>query len=1347
MLLDICRPNAARGCAARTAPPGSRRARWLTNALAPLALLGCSLLIGGCSTSVPTELPIFKPDGGVISEEQLQAMSQSGDLELELEADEIRAANGICIVMATCEPRSTEAASQYDGLITISAIPTSDPVSTFFGELYGYDDRADLYLGGPAHLGLVRYYSSFGQFAYITGISALGTNWMHNFDARLQIVSSGPFTSANLVLFHFGNISFGLNGVLGFQIFHPTDLRYQLVAINGGYQFMSPMTNLIYTFDSSGNLLSIADRNGNTATVTRTAGSPGPTQVSDGLGRTITLSYTGSNLTKATDQSGRFVTYEYSGGNLSAFTDANGKRTTYSYTSVSGYNTLLTSVTRPAGNKPLSQTYVSSGAFTGAVASQSDSFGNTMTMGWPANTPPFGATITGPLGVTQTQVDGNTWEDLLSVTDASGASSMYTWDSNDHKINAADKLGHSTSATYDPASGLPTSTTDQLGNTTTYTYTSTVQGPFTFYDPAGIQFPDGTSISIVRDAKGNILSFTDQAGQKWQTTRNSRGQILTFTNPTGAVTTYTYGPDGTRTSVKLDSGDTTTYSYDPISRPITITEADGNAVHLQYDAVSNFTKFTDERGDNTSAAYDGNNNLAGTTDALAASTVTVYDTNDNPVSYTDRAGKTSTLAYDALQRRQKIANAAGNAVTYAYDTLNRATSAVDATGKGDTYGWDKENRLTSVTDALGRAFQLVRDARGGITQLTTPNSEKYSRVLDKLGRVTSATDALNRSAQFTYDPLGALTGETLPGGVTASFSRNALDLITAVTDPDGNVWARGFDKMGRRISRTDPLGRITSCQYNSRQRVSSATSPLGNAQYTYDAASNRTGATYSDGTLLSYIYDADNRLTGGAGVALGLDANGLVNLSNGVGATHDAANRLASITYAPGKTVTYTYDLRGLLFQVADWLGGITAFTYDAARQLTSIVFPNGVREDYTYDPDGRRSTIQVTANGNVISSIALQRDAIGRVTSASRSALNLPVAVPPNASPTYDAAEQSAAATYDAMGRVTADAARSYTWDLASRLTSYKGTDGAGSFTYDALGMRISGSAGGAGGAAQNYVWDYATALPTVAVVQSAGADQRYYIWLPSGMLLAAIDAGTGKRHFYHFNESGSTDFLTDDSGAVTDSYAITPYGEVVAQSGSTPNPFTFQGAWGVMQEGATGLYYMRRRYYDSRSARFLSVDPSPSLDARAIDPYQFAFANPVEHADPTGAKVVPVSSPQSVLGLQPTAVPASPLLWNATAATQPSIPAPTAYGLGATQSTKSLALYTAPFAYSDLNTHVPGAESPPRMIKYLGYDFVQFLPLESGSPLDFFLFLGVDSPPDIVRIVGDKRDTTWVF
>ena len=56
--------------------------------------------------------------------------------------------------------------------------------------------------------------------------------------------------------------------------------------------------------------------------------------------------------------------------------------------------------------------------------------------------------------------------------------------------------------------------------------------------------------------------------------------------------------------------------------------------------------------------------------------------------------------------------------------------------------------------------------------------------------------------------------------------------------------------------------------------------------------------------------------------------------------------------------------------------------------------------------------------------------------------------------------------------------------------------------------------------------------------------------------------------------------------AGAVTDTYSITPYGETVTRTGSTENPFTFLGVYGVMQEGATGLYYMHNRYYDSATS-----------------------------------------------------------------------------------------------------------------------------------------------------------------
>jgi RHS repeat-associated protein len=104
----------------------------------------------------------------------------------------------------------------------------------------------------------------------------------------------------------------------------------------------------------------------------------------------------------------------------------------------------------------------------------------------------------------------------------------------------------------------------------------------------------------------------------------------------------------------------------------------------------------------------------------------------------------------------------------------------------------------------------------------------------------------------------------------------------------------------------------------------------------------------------------------------------------------------------------------------------------------------------------------------------------------------------------------------------------------------------------------------------------------------------------------------------------------LTDDSGNTTDTYAISPYGESVAQNGSTDNPFTWLGQLGAMQEGNTSLFYLRMRYYDSATGRFLSRDPLLSADPREINPYLYADGNPVTRNDPSGLATFNVTDPQ---------------------------------------------------------------------------------------------------------------------
>ena len=457
--------------------------------------------------------------------------------------------------------------------------------------------------------------------------------------------------------------------------------------------------------------------------------------------------------------------------------------------------------------------------------------------------------------------------------------------------------------------------------------------------------------------------------------------------------------------------------------------------------------------------------------------------------------------------------------------------------------------------------------------------------------------------------------------MSSSYVRDSLGYVSGITDPKGNTWKRKYDAAGRLMSRTDPLERAVTYSYDARNRMSGFSSTAGSLQLTYDAAGNATQRKYSDGTAVNLTYDDLNRPTGGEGLELGYDAAGRVVSSNGLSITRDVVGRISAITYGPGKAVAYKYNSRGLVSEVSDWAGGSATLSYDDASRLISISRANGVTTQYSYDQNSRMAVITEGSPGHQLASISLQRDAAGKITSESNTlpqAPNIAAGVLPLA---YDAGDQVSGATYDSLGRITKDALRQYTWNLASELKSYSGADGSASFGYDGFGLRTSSSTSGM---LQNYVLNYALGLPSIAIVRSGSADQRYYVFLPSGLLLYAIEAAGNLHHYYHFDQIGSTTFLTDDSGKITDTYGITPYGETVTVTGKTVNSFTWLGEWGVMQEGSTGLYYMRFRYYDSTTARFLSRDPVHQLDPRTIDPYQYATADPLSYVDPTGLKVV---------------------------------------------------------------------------------------------------------------------------
>jgi RHS repeat-associated protein len=87
----------------------------------------------------------------------------------------------------------------------------------------------------------------------------------------------------------------------------------------------------------------------------------------------------------------------------------------------------------------------------------------------------------------------------------------------------------------------------------------------------------------------------------------------------------------------------------------------------------------------------------------------------------------------------------------------------------------------------------------------------------------------------------------------------------------------------------------------------------------------------------------------------------------------------------------------------------------------------------------------------------------------------------------------------------------------------------------------------------------------------------------------------------------------------ALTDSYEYDAYGNSFTVSGTTPNEFMYRGE---QFDSDLGLYYLRARYYNPLTGRFMSRDPEDGnpINPATLHKYIYAGSNPVKYIDPTG-------------------------------------------------------------------------------------------------------------------------------
>jgi RHS repeat-associated protein len=682
-----------------------------------------------------------------------------------------------------------------------------------------------------------------------------------------------------------------------------------------------------------------------------------------------------------------------------------------------------------------------------------------------------------------------------------------------------------------------------------------------------------------------------------------------MTDGNGHQTQYTYDNRKALTSITNPLGQTESFTYNAVGNVINDTKPDGTKINNTYDILNRVA----------SVSYQAPPVFGSTKQTALSSTIKGSDLLNPLKIITMSNPSTGTIDTSSGTSSSDTSSDSNDVVNYSYDVMGNRTSMKGSEGETD-YVYDKMGRLIDVNSPTEEDVKYEYDELGRKSKLIYPDGRYVTYSYDDLNRMTAAIDSDGNKTTYIYDAGNRRIETDLPNGDKVKYTYNEANQIVSLEyiSKEGvtqSSFQYTYDSAGNIIKEvqndSDGIKVTRTYSYDGSNELIGFTEQENDGEvkkydYCYDKAGNRISVqiTGDDAKTISYKYNSADELTsevdGDKNISYEYDANG---------------NRTKKIL--PGDHVEYyDYDIEGRLAQFTDVNGGIETFGYDGDgnRLYRTIGYTLQAPTDGKGDNNGSYDNGQGKDKGNhygeKISSKPSSLTGFWIFQESSSSNGNNGNNGNNGKNSGDDNGNGKDKGNHNSNGN--GNNGKHLGWYKKAQKPKLHGKSPSDNTTYEVT----------------NYINDVNQANPQVLMTSDEnGTYKSAYTYGVDRISVSTLGITDDKYTplYYQYDGRGSVTGLVGNADNIEARYSYDAFGvpkpgvKLDTKENGFINPYGYNGE---ENDTYSGLQYLRARYYEADTGRFLSRDSylGDLMNPLTLNRYDYTGNNPVMYSDPSG-------------------------------------------------------------------------------------------------------------------------------